>query len=199
MRIRYTLVFMLLMGFSASAFAEEVSLLSGFYRSQDDSPGFKQQTLSLGGRYGFLPAEDHHFWYVDAEVRSTSYSGDNAPDGASGILLGAGQKYFFRNFGKAIHTFLAWSAGFRSATSSDATTKTESSGLYYAGNGGFRFDFTKTLFMDMEAQLFNSSLVGTTKTTTQPAGTTAESKVTELQVDTFSGVDSLRFGVGMIF
>lgn len=199
MRIRCTCLFMLLMGISGPAFADEVSLLSGFYRSQDDSPGFKQQSLSLGGRYGLQPTEDRRFWFLDADVRSTSYSGDNAPKGASGFQLGAGQKFFFRNFGKAIHTFLAWSAGYQSDSSANATTETKASGIYYAGNGGFRFDFSKTFFMDMEAQFFSSSLLRTTKTTTNPGGVTTESKVTELQVDTFAGADSLRFGVGMIF
>jgi hypothetical protein len=198
MRLSYAYLLLVFLGFSGSAFASEVSLLSGFYRSTDD-PGLKSSTISLGGRYGFTPSEDRTFWFLDLGISSTSYSGDNAPDGASGVTVGGGQKYFFRNFGKAIHTFLAWSAGFRSETNADATTKTESSGIYYAANGGFRFDFTKTLFMDIEAQFFNSSLMGSRKTTTNPGGIQTESKITELQADTFTGADSLRFGVGYIF
>lgn len=184
---------------ATSVHADEMSLLSGFYRTQDDTPGFKQRTLQLGGRYGFAPAKDKHFWFFDAGVSSTSYSGDGAPDGASGLRIGLGQKYFFHNLGEFVHTFLAWSAGYRNESSADRTTKTKASGLYYAGNGGFRFDFSKSIFMDVEAEFFNSSLMSSVKTTTTATGATAETKTTQLQADTFSGVDSLRFGVGLVF
>ncbi len=181
-------------------YADEISLLSGFYDSQENDPGIKAQTISLGGRYGLaMNPEEKSFWFIDGGLSSTSYSGDNAPDSATGFRLGAGQKYFFKNFTKSIHSYLTWAAGFVSENSSDATTDTETQGLYYAGSGGFRFDFTKTIYFEIDARFFESLLTGSTKRTVTATGVTAETKRTQLLVDTFSGADSLSFGVGMIF
>lgn len=200
MRCRNLLVLMILLPFAPTVYADEVSLLSGFYNSTENDPGIKAQTISLGGRYGLaMNLESKYFWFVDAGVSSTTYSGDNAPDSANGFRIGGGQKYFFKNFTKSIHTFLAWAAGYRSESSGDNASETKSSGIYYAGSGGFRFDFTKSIFFDIEAQFFNSSLMGSTKTTTNATGTSVETKTTQLQVDTFSGTDGLVFGLGMIF
>ncbi len=199
MRNRFFLAGLWLGGLSGHVYAEEISLVSGFYRSQDNTPGFKESKISLGGRYGFVMNEERRFWFIDAGVTSTSYSGDDAPKGGSGILLGGGQQYFFRNFGKAIHTFLAWSAGIKSDSSADKIEKTDTTALYYAGDAGFRFDYSKTFFMDIEAQLFESALNRTIKVTPNAGGDGRETKVTELQVASFNGANSLRFGLGMAF
>jgi len=199
MRLTYSLILLMLAGISSSLYADEVSLLSGFYRSQDNSPGLAQKTISLGGRYGLEPNEEKRFWFFDLNVSSTSYSGDAAPDSSTGIEIGAGQQFFFRNFSKATHSFLAWSAGFKSASSADDDSKRESSGIYYRADAGFRFDFSKTFFVDVAARLFDSSLTNTETDKPFAGGAETKTKVTELQMDTFSGADSLKFGVGMVF
>lgn len=191
---------LLLLGSSAPAFADELSLLSGLFRSQEDDPGFKRQEISIGGRYGFeIDQEARTNWFLEARIASVSFSGDNPPDDSTDITAGAGQVHYFRKFAKGIQSYLSWFAGVRSSSSADVGTKTESTGLVYAGNAGFRFDFSKTVFLDLEANLFTSALQETTKTTTTATGVETESKRTELFADTFSGVDSLRFGVGMYF
>ena len=199
MRFVYASLLLGLLGISSSLYAHEVSLLSGFYNSAENTPGFKQQTVSVGGRYGLSDDESRNFWFVDAGFSSTSYSGDNAPDGGTGLTLGGGQMYFLRNFGKFIHSFISWSAGYESGNSADTNSKTESSGIYYAGNAGFRFDFSKSLFIDIEAQLFRSSLTRNVKTTNTTSDTTQETDSIEVYAKTFSGADSLKFGLGMKF
>lgn len=196
---KYSLL-LLLLGSSGPAFADELSLLSGFFRSQEDDPGLKRQEISLGGRYGLaLNTETRSLWFVEARLASISYSGDNPPDDATDLTLGGGQVYFFRNYGKAIHTFLSWFAGLQTSSSATGNTSTESTAIVYGGNAGFRFDFSKKIFVDMEANLVTSALTRSTKTKTDATGAETESKATELYVDSFSGTESLRFGVGYIF
>lgn len=191
---------LMLLPFTSNVYADEVSLLSGFYDSQDNDPGFKRSTISLGGRYGLdMDLEGKYFWFIDAGFSSTSYSGENAPDGSTGFNGGAGQKYFFKNFGKSIHTFLAWAAGYRSESSEDNTRELESSGLYYRGHAGFRFDFTKSIFFDIDVRFFDSYLVGEVESTNSGTGAKQTTKSTQLRVDTISGTDGLTFGVGMLF
>lgn len=200
MRFFKHLLLLCLVGSSVPAFADELSLLSGVFRSQEDDPGFKRQEISLGGRYGFeMAPEARDNWFIEARLASVSYSGDNPPDDSTDITVGGGQVYYFRKFGKGIRSFLSWFAGINKASEAAVGTKTETTGLVYSGNAGFRFDFSKSIFVDVEAILFTSALQETRKTTTTATGVETETKRTELFADTFSGSDSLRFGVGMVF
>ncbi len=203
MRSLYSLALLASVATSGLAFADEISLVSGFYRSTDNDPGYKTQTIDIGGRWGFgVAGENRHFWFLDLGLSNSSYSGDGAPDGSSGFQIGAGQKWFFTNLSSSIHTYLAWAAGYKQDTVNGIGTKDETSGLYYAGDAGFQFDFSKRIFFTAEAELFNSMLTGNHKvTTTSATGTSTETKTstTELHASTFSGADSLRFGVGLYF
>src|SRR6478735_7167748 len=123
-----------LLGFANLGFAKEVSLLSGFYRSQESDGQPSKREISIGSRYGFDIA-DRSMWYVQARVNSTSYSGDNAPDGGTGLLLGGGQYYFLKTFEKGIHTYLSWLAAFiNDKDSPSAATEIKTNGLFYSGS-----------------------------------------------------------------
>ncbi len=82
-----------LLVFANLSFAKELSLMSGFYRGQDGDGQPTKREISIGSRFGFDIVE-RTMWYLQARVTSTSYSGDNAPDGSTGLLLGGGP-YFF--------------------------------------------------------------------------------------------------------
>jgi hypothetical protein len=107
-----------------------------------------------------------------------------------------------RGFGSGVRSYLSWLAAFRNEqTSPNETTEIESSGLFYAGAAGFRFDFSPSFFLDIQATLFESALMATdtTKVTVGGATEETETKRTEIYVDSFGGVDDVSFGVGLEF
>lgn len=191
-----------LLGFADLGFAKEVSLMSGFYRGQEGDGQPTKREISIGSRYGF-DIVDRSMWFVQARVTSTSYSGDNAPDGSTGLLLGGGQYYFLKSFDKGIHSYVSWLGYFMNEKDSpSAATEIETNGLFYAASAGFRFDFTKAVVMDIEVQFFNSGLTAKTTTTTTTGGVTTESeqKQTELFAQSFTGgTDSVIFNLGYQF
>lgn len=191
-----------LLGFANLGFAKELSLMSGFYRGQDGDGQPTKREISIGSRFGF-DIVDRSMWYAQARITSTSYSGDNAPDGSTGLLLGGGQYYFLKSFEKGIHSYLAWLGYFMNEKDSpNVGTEIESNGLFYAGSAGFRFDFTKSIILDMEVQFFNSGLTSKTTTTTTAGGVSSETstKKTELYAQSFTGgTNSLLFNLGYQF
>lgn len=191
-----------LLVFAQLGFAKEVSLMSGFYRGQDGDGQPTKREISIGSRFGFDIVE-RSMWYVQARITSTSYSGDNAPDGSTGLLLGGGQYYFLKSFDKGIHSYLAWLGYFSNEKDSpNVGTEIETNGLFYAGSAGFRFDFTKAIIMDLEVQFFNSGLTSKTTTTTTAGGVSTETstKKTELYAQSFAGgTNSLLFNLGYQF
>jgi hypothetical protein len=194
--------FLFLLVFANLGFAKELSLMSGFYRGQDGDGQPTKREISLGSRFGFDIA-DRKMWYLQARLTSTSFSGDNAPDGSTGILLGGGQYYFLKTFDKGIHSYLAWLGYFMNESNSPAAgTEIETNGLFYAGSAGFRFDFTKSFILDIEVQFFNSGLT-TKSTTTNTAGgvsTETSTKRTELFAQSFAGgTNSMLFNLGYQF
>jgi hypothetical protein len=199
--VKHVLVLFLL-GFANFGFAKELSLMSGFYRGQDGDGQATKRELSIGSRYGF-DIVDRSMWYLQARLTSTSYSGDNAPDGSTGLLLGGGRYHFLKSFDRGIHTYLAWLAYFLNEKDSPgAGTEIETNGLFYAGSAGFRFDLTKSIILDMEVQFFNSGLTSKSTTTTTAGGVSskASTKKTELFAQSFaSGTNSLLFNLGYQF
>jgi len=191
-----------LLGFANLGFAKELSLLSGFYRGQEGDGQPSKKEVSIGSRFG-LDITDRSMWYVQARISSTSYSGDNAPDGSTGLLLGGGQYYFLKSFTKDLHSYLSWLAYFENEKDEpNATTSIERNGLYYAATAGFRFDFTNSIVFDMEVQFFNSGLTAKQTTSTTVAGVTTKTTETktEFYAQTFAaGTDSLLFNLGYQF
>lgn len=191
---------LLLLGFSNIGFAKELSLLSGFYRGQEGDGQPTKREISVGSRFGF-DITDRTMWYLQARVSSTSYSGDNAPDGSTGLLLGGGQYYFLKSFEKGLHSYLSWLGYFQNDKDSPAAdTQIETSGLFYAASAGFRFDFTKDIILDIEVQFFNSGLTSKTTTTTGTPAAKTSTKKTEIFAQSFAnGTDSLLFNLGFQF
>jgi hypothetical protein len=191
-----------LLGFANLGFAKELSLLSGFYRGQDGDGQPTKREISIGSRFGF-DIVDRSMWYLQGRLTSTSYSGDNAPDGSTGLLFGGGRYHFLKTFEKGIHAYLAWLAYFMNEKDApNAGTEIETNGLFYAGSAGFRFDFTKSIIFDMEVQFFNSGLTSKTTTTTTAGGVSSETstKRTELFAQSFAGgTNSLLFNLGWQF
>ncbi len=202
MRCFKHLPLLFLLGIADLAFAKELSLMSGFYKGQSGDGQPTRKEISVGSRFGF-DITDRTMWYLQARVSSTSYSGDSAPKGSTGLLLGGGQYYFLKSFDKGVYSYLSWLAYFKNQEeSTSATTTVEENGLYYAGSAGFRFDFTKTIVFDIEVNFFDSGLTSksTTSTTTGTSTTKTTQKKTELYAQSFAqGTNSLLFNLGYQF
>ncbi len=186
---------------SSTALAANLSLVSGFYKKSEPDAGFGTSQVSLGARLGFGASQNKQ-WYGEARFGSVSYSGDGAPDGSTTISIGGGQYYFLRSFGSGVRSYLSWLVGYLNEESElNATSKTKSSGLFYGGNAGFRFDLSSSFFFDLNANLFESALMATDTTEVTAGGTSSksETKRTELYMDSFGGVDDLTFSVGIEF
>ncbi len=198
---RLSLSILILSFFSGSAQATDLSLISGFYKKSAPDVGNGSSQFSLGARLGFGSSQQSRQWFAQANFASTSYSGDGAPAGETSLALGGGQIYFLKNFGGA-RSYLSWLLAFQNnETSNTNVTKLKSSGLFYGGNAGFRFDLSKDFFLDLNAQLFTSALVATDTVETSAGGTTTktETKRTEIYLDTLGGVNDLTIGLGLEF
>lgn len=201
MRSIHLIWVLLSIGLSQTVKAHDISLLSGFYRKEEVQNSIGRSEISLGARYALRPAADQQ-WFVRAEIASVSYSGTNAPDGATNFRLGGGKLFFIKKWANDIRAYLAWDANFISARNVDnVTTETETAGLLYGGHSGFRFDLTKAFYFETDFQLFESALTQTV--TVRNRGATppseVETKKTEIYMQTFTGIEDLRFGLGYIF
>ncbi|MFK7823076.1 MAG: hypothetical protein AB8G05_02905 [Oligoflexales bacterium] len=183
--------------FSFSAMADDLSLLSGVYRSSEIDGGISETETSIGARYG-LKIFSKAQWFVQARLTSTSYSGDNAPDGASGFEVGGGQKYFYRSFSSRIVPYLSWLGLFSSASSANATTETSTQGIFYGGQVGLKFVFDKSFFVDFESSLFLSALNSTSTVKNIGTGDEVKTTRTELYVDTIGEVQNMVVSLGYV-
>lgn len=204
MRFYQTVCLLIWLGIAPSqlSFAHDLSLLSGFYRSDKLENGPESTEISFGARYALRPAKDQSQWFVRGEVASLSYSGPNAPEGATNFLLGGGKLYYIKKMASDIRSYLAWEASFLSRKDqAGGGSELESSGLLYAGHAGFRFDMNKGFYFEIDAQLFESALIATETTRDATATPAVESKRKRMEVylESFSGVEDLRFGLGYVF
>ena len=195
MKLRWILGILMCGAFAPVLTAEEVSLVSGFYRSSEVDGGIGQSEISLGGRYGLDP-EDKGFWFFQGSITQTSYSGDNAPDSGSGFRIGGGKRYLQPKLSKRLTPYLAWVVEIASDKQGDQNQQTESTGVFYSGQVGLRLLLSGDFFVDLEAILFQSALTATTKVTDNN-GNEVETSRTELYVDSFSSFNDVVVSLGM--
>ena len=193
--IKLFLTSILILSFSAKA--DDLSLLSGVYRSTSVDGGIGETETSIGARYGLKIANKVQ-WFAQARLTSTSYSGDNAPDGGSGFEVGGGQKYFYRSFSSRITPYLSWLALFSNASNTTGATETTTQGIFYGGQAGMKFVLDRSFFVDFEASFFLSALNSTT--TVKNTGTDEEVKTTrmELYADTIGEVQNMVVSLGYV-
>ncbi|MDA9951271.1 hypothetical protein N9D31_01725 [Oligoflexaceae bacterium] len=190
----------------------EISAVSGFYQSSkvknNGSNGGGQSKISIGGRVHQFTTEDQQ-WFAYGGLAITTFdapSGGKAPDNSTSITLLGGYRQFFTEFSQVVIPYLSVYGGYmsdKSATASTATaenatsgfTETETSGLYYYGAVGFRFDVAANTFFEIEAELFQSALFGTT--TTKNGDSKSETTTTDLFVNTTGALDKMTIAVGM--
>lgn len=202
---------------SATAQAAEVSLLSGFYRSEDDkvekaSAGGKTE-ISVGGRFS-EPIQGHLFWFGQGDLALRSYrKGDRpaAPGDSTSLTATGGVRWYFNKLSEVISPFAEGYGAFQN--DKDATfrgngfSETEKNGLYYGASFGIRFSLQKEFFVDFSTNLFESALFATEKTeetsvstangTTTTTTTTSEHKKTELYVNSRGFLQLMTVGLGM--
>ncbi len=204
-------VFLLCAG---SARAAELSLVSGFYRTeaaenQGDDAG-KKTVIDIGGRFGDV-VDGPVFWFAEGGISLKSYTRGTAtaaPDSSTGITAGGGLRYYFNKLSESWAPYgLAYG---RVQSQKDATyntggfTETDKNGLYYGANFGIRLSLQHEFFVDFETPLFTSALFATEKeeTTTYGSPNTKSEltkKKTELYVNSAGAFDSVLVALGMRF
>ena len=152
---------------------------------------------SIGARYGLKVASKAQ-WFVQARLTSTSYSGDNAPDGGSGFELGGGQKYFYRSFHSRITPYLSWLALFSNSKSATATAETTTQGIFYGGQLGMRFVFDKSIFVEFESSVFLSALNSSTTVKNTATGDEVKTTRTDLYIDTIGELQNMIVSLGYV-
>ena len=189
----------------ASTQGIEVSAVSGFYQTEKSKTNGTnsggESSFSLGGRVHQFISDDQQ-WFALASLALTSWdapSGTEAPDNGTSIMLMGGLRQFFTEFSQVVIPYAAVYGGYKnikSGTVGVTPTETETSGLYYYGAVGFRFDVAADTFFELECALFESALFGTEITKT--GGTKTETTKTELFISSANGVsNNLTIAVGM--
>ena len=178
------LLFAVLATVSAFGYAAEISLLTaGFSSEKQESAGNtqKQNTIELGGRYHEKYDENIEIYYLGIlTFRNFSEGSDS-----NGIEIGAGARYYGRPYSNVAKPYLAFQGFYKN--DDDKIRNTKTSGLFYSGLLGMRFELTPEYFFDLEGDLFSSSLISTQTTTV--GNVDSEISKTEIRVsgrnDTF--------------
>jgi hypothetical protein len=199
---------------AGSASAAELSLVSGFYRtesaeSQGEDTG-RKTVIDVAGRFSEV-LDGPVFWYAEGSVSLKNYSrgaASAAPDSSTGIAAGGGLRYYFAKLSDSWAPYgLAYG---RVQSEKDATyqvggfTETDKNGLYYGTNFGIRLNLQREFFVDFETPLFKSALFATEKEETTTYGspnTTSEltRKKTELYVNSAGAFSDVLVALGMRF
>lgn len=206
------------------AAAAEVSMVSGFYRSEatettDPASGStvsagKKSTIDIGGRFADQ-LDTHMFWFGQGMLTLKSYEkGDvgTAPSDTTSLSLGGGVRYYFGKLSESISPFVYGLGQYKNeqdgevttvdagATAVAASVETEKNGLFYGAAFGIRLSLGPDFFVDMETPLFESALFATeTEETTPATGAkqTDETKKTELYANTSGALSSVVIALGM--
>ena len=206
----YTGVLALLVGLSSvpQTYAWELGMASGFYQHEKNKSDGKdaggKTTISLGARIGDVIEGPYH-WFAEPIITMRSYDapeGGKAASDSTSIALRGGARMYFPEFSDSWTPFLSAQAAIANQKDADGTMETETSGLLYGASAGFRINFHKRLFFDIECSLFENALFATVKKEPidSSSGTKkSETTTTELLVDSRGSVSSTKFGIGMKF
>lgn len=201
--------------FSTSAFAAEVSLVSGLYKKTADKAEGKNNgstsTFGLGGRFhddlgGSLA------YFASAGLFANSYTapdGRSSPSNAVNLSIGGGVRNYFKPFGTAVVPFGAVSADIRNQKAVDwktgGYTETTTNGIHYGASLGIRAGLDTNFFVELELPLFDSALFDVAKTVNvdESTGTKVETKsertTNELWASTSQGINSAVIAIGYKF
>ncbi len=191
------------------AYAGEISMISGLYQSEKTKAGGNTvgtSTMGVGLRYA-EPLDDVMHWFGQANLTLRSYSGSPSPDNSTSLALLGGVRYYFPAFSVSVTPFLSLYGGYKADNTASAgvsVREVETSGLFYYGSTGFRFNLDPNLFLDTEVQIFESALFATETetTTTTTAGVTTSTEVKRTRTDLYlasHGPAAVRVGVGFRF
>lgn len=150
---------------AGSSYAGELSLLNGLYRSQANDAGFDVSQIQLGGRY-LTGLNNKMDIYFQGDLQIVNFSGNNAPDGVSGMGLEVGVRHNLDNFSGRIIPYISGGVGLELGKPKDNNFNpvTERTGITYNGKIGFKTRLGGQFFVDLETALFNSDLFVTEKT-----------------------------------
>jgi hypothetical protein len=207
-----TLVAVVVLGtFAESAFGAEVSMVSGFYKSESRKDnGTKtgsSSAVDLAGRFGD-DLTTSEAWFAQAGLNLRSYNdagGATAPDNSTGILLGGGVRHYFSPYGESSVPFVSGMVSYENDKSVDFNgggtyDEVSRSGIYYGAGVGIRLGLNREAFVEFECQLFKSALFATeTVESTDAAGNKSktERNRTELYVASSGALDETTIALGM--
>lgn len=179
---------------TTASYAGEISLLKGFYRGVESDTSFDTSEISLGARY-LTGLNNKLDIYFQGDVQIVNFSGQNAPDGTTGMGFEVGVRHNLKNFSGRIIPYLSGGVGLEASKvkNNNFNPVTERSGITYNGKIGFKTRLGGRFFVDLETALFNSDLFITEKTGN------AEVKKTEIFAGSSAqGVfDNATLSVGM--
>jgi hypothetical protein len=198
---------------SSTVNAQEISLLSGFYRSEETdntgTDGGKKSTISLGARYSdHITARLH--WFGEGELILRNY-GKNAagvaPSNSSGLIVGGGVRHYFGKLGDHFATYATAGGRYKSEKDGkyvgNSASTTEVNGLYYGAGFGMRLYLGSQFFCDFEVPFFESALFATETVTTETSAggnvtkTDVETKKTELYISSSGLLSQTIVSLGM--
>lgn len=198
---------------SHTSFADDLSLISGIYKSEDVDNGVESSELSVGGRYVMNQNPDYYdlAFYAQGSMAIKSYSGTNSPSNSTDITLEGGARYYFRPITETLIPYGSAGIGLMNKTvvTDSDSTKTETreyNGIIYNASFGLHLTLDDNFFIEFETQLFQSNLFMNEKEeqiTTVNGNTTTtktdERSKTELFGDTQGAFNSTTIGFGMVF
>lgn len=202
------------MGAGSQALAADISLVSGFYKSESS----KSEGKSLGSSslFGFAgrfhdDLSENLSWYGIGGLQLASYSaadGRKSPDNSVSLTVGGGIRHYFKPFGAGVVPYA--SGGGRVANDRSAKfttsgyTEINDSGLRYEAAIGVRAGLDESFFAELELPLFDNALFGVRKEVTVVEGppvteTKKETTYNQLWVDSSGQLLEARIALGYKF
>jgi len=207
----------LLLTAAAPALAGELSLVSGFYRSEkskiDGDDAGKESTIDIGGRFADL-FDTRTQWFAQGLLTMKSYDAgknDKAPSDSTSLALGGGIRYYFNKMAEDVTPFAYGLAQYKNQKDAEQNTtgfsESESNGLFYGAAAGIRLGIDADFFMDLETTLFDSALFATDETETtsvnpangQTTKVKRETSKTELYLNTSGAFQNVLVALGWRF
>lgn len=196
-----------LVGLTPSASAFDLSLVSGgFQQDKIKTDGAKAgggNTMQGGARVGDR-FSTHQGWYAQGLIAAKTFEGgDNtpAPDNFTGLSVAGGYRLYLIEFSKSVTPFVgiggAYETDKKVRYTSNSTIENTSSGLFYRGFLGMRFDIDRDFFFELENYFFDSALFATEKEETRT--NTTSTKTERTRVELFAASGSSLFSTLIVF
>ena len=165
MALLFRTLLTLSMTITSLATADEISLVQGVFKNRASPGGFRESTLSAGGRYS-QPWDDNIFWYGEAQLGFRTYSGGGelTPSDSTSIKVGGGARYYFDHYSDRVIPFamgrvhLARLRDAESGRGFQGLTERTETGIFYGSDLGVRFSLNDDFFVDIETEVFTSAL-----------------------------------------